>query len=215
MERTQNVILALDTSRLSARPHPVGEGQPPEPVLERYVNAANLLALAALRSGDRFGFMAFADRVEVSLQPCNGPQQLNTIQNRIFGLTPKPVYPDYDEWGMEIRKRFRRRSMMILLTDLSDATAFENLEPTLRLLSRTHLCAVAMIPLPGVEPLFENHAEGQNPYERLAGHLMWQDLHEYQKRLQAISVPLLLSSSEQFVLDVVNHYVSVKRTQRL
>lgn len=215
IERTQNVVLALDTSRLSARLHPTVPGQPSEPILERYVNTANLLALSTLRSGDRFGFVSFADRVETCLPPGSGPQQLQTLQQKLFGLSPKPVYADFDEWGREMQARFRRRSLVILLTDLSDSTAFENIEPTLRLLSKKHVVAVAMIPLPGVQPLFNGNSHDQNPYQRLAGHVMWEDLNGYQKRLQALSIPLLLSSSERLVLDVVNHYLSIKNLQRL
>ena len=215
MERTQNVVLAVDTSRLSSRLHPTFPGQPAEPILERYVNAANLLAQASLRSGDRFGFVSFSNRVEHSLQPGNGSHQLHALQRHLFNLSPRDVYADYDEWGREMRVRFRRRSLVILLSDLSDITAFEHLEPTLQMLAQTHLVAVAMIPLPGVRPLFDGQAGHEDPYARLAGHVMWEDLHAYQKRLQVLSVPLLLSSSEHFVLDVVNHYVSIKQLQRL
>ncbi|WFB36766.1 DUF58 domain-containing protein [Kiritimatiellota bacterium B12222] len=215
IERTQEVYLAIDHSRLSCRLHPTGPDTPPEPILERYVNTANLLALAAMQSGDLFGVMTFSDRVNHFIRAGNSPGHLNTVQTSLFALEPQNVYPDYDEWTRQLRMHVRRRSMVILLTDLSDTTAFESLEPRIRTLARSHLVVLAMIPLPGVEPLFHGPHENQDPYRRLAGHLMWRDLQDFRQRLAAIHVPLLLSSSEHLALDVINQYLSVKKSQRL
>ncbi|MCC5843342.1 MAG: DUF58 domain-containing protein [Verrucomicrobia bacterium] len=215
IERTQEVYLVIDHSRLSARPHPGGEGRPDEPVLERYVAAANLLAMAAVREGDLFGLMTFARMTDTFVRAGSGTAHLRTVQNSLFRLKPEPVYPDIDEWVRFTRVHVRRRSLMILLTDLSDATTFDLLEKRVHLLSRSHLVVVAMIPLPGVAPLFAGREAAGDPWEALAGHLMWRDLQGFRTRLRALNVPLLLPGAETLALDVINQYLTIKQTQRL
>jgi uncharacterized protein (DUF58 family) len=215
IERTQEVYLVIDHSRLSARPHPGGEGWPDEPILERYVAAANLLAMAAVREGDLFGLMTFARMTDTFVRAGSGTAHLRTVQNSLFRLKPEPVYPDIDEWVRFTRVHVRRRSLIILLTDLSDATTFDLLEKRVNLLSRSHLVVVAMIPLPGVSPLFAGKGGEADPWHALAGHLMWRDLQEFRTRLRALNVPLLLPEADTLALDVINQYLTLKQAQRL
>lgn len=216
IERTQEVYLAIDHSRLSARLHPTGPEQTREPVLERCVSAANILAMAAAREGDLFGLMAFARHTDRFVRAGAGPHHLRTIQNSLFTLEPENVYPDIDEWARFTRVNLRRRSLIVLLTDLSDATTFDTLEERARMLSRIHLLVVAMVPLPGVGPMFHGAPpESTDPWERLAGHLMWRDLQAFRTRLHAQGVPLLLPRSEDLALEVVNQYLLIKQQQKL
>ncbi|MGD0298192.1 MAG: DUF58 domain-containing protein, partial [Bryobacteraceae bacterium] len=60
IERTQEVYIILDASRLSARPI---ADHPDATILERNITASLLLALAAEKQGDLFGLITFSDRV--------------------------------------------------------------------------------------------------------------------------------------------------------
>lgn len=216
IERTQEVYLVIDHSRLSSRPHPGGgAGGEAEPILERYVAAANLLAMAAVREGDLFGLMTFARMTDTFVRAGSGAAHLRTVQNSLFRLEPEPVYPDIDEWVRFTRVNVRRRSLLMLLTDLSDATTFELLEKRVQLLARSHVVVVAMIPLPGVKPLFGGGEGSADPWTGLAGHLMWRDLLGFRTRLRALNVPLLFPEAETLALDVINEYLSLKQRQRL
>jgi len=214
IERTQEVYIVVDHSRLSGRPQPFDDHSETEPLLERFVAAANVLAMAALREGDLFGFMAFARTTDRYLRAGSGTAHLRALQNQLFQLESEAVYPDIDEWVRTTRTRLRRRSLLILLTDLSDATTFELLEQRIGLLSRTHLVVVAMIPMPGVRPLFDGSGE-TDPWRGLAGHLMWRDLAQYRKRLHAQGVPLLLPTADRLAADVVDQYLGLKQQQLL
>jgi uncharacterized protein (DUF58 family) len=215
IERTQELVLAIDHSRLSARPHPLEPGGEPEPVLERYVAAANLLAMAALREGDLFGLMTFARTTDCFVRASSGASHLRTLQNSLFTLQPENVYPDIDEWVRFTRVNLRRRSLLILLTDLSDASTFELLEKRIRILSSIHVVVVAMIPPPGVHPLLDKQHPPSDPWTALAGHLMWRDLQHFRTRLHDIGIPLLLSAASSLVPELVNEYLHIKQRQSL
>ncbi len=215
IERTQEVYIVIDHSRLSSRPQPFADGERAEAVLERFVTVANILAMTAIREGDLIGFMAFARITDRYIPAGSGTSHLRELQNGIFQLRPEAVYPDVDEWVRFTRSRVRRRSLIILLTDLSDATTFELLEQRVSLLSRTHMVVVAMIPPPGVNQLFATTKPDPDPWRDLAGHLLWRELQGYRKRLQALGVTLLLPAADRLAVDVVDEYLTLKQQQRL
>ena len=65
VERTQEVYIVLDASRLMARPLAGIDNT----ILERNITASLLLALAAEKRGDRFGLVTFSDRVHGFVRP--------------------------------------------------------------------------------------------------------------------------------------------------
>ncbi|HEY2123628.1 MAG TPA: DUF58 domain-containing protein [Chthoniobacterales bacterium] len=76
LERAQEIYIAVDTSRLSARPLPEpfarDESAAMTTHLDRAISAALLLSVAAERQGDRFGFLCFSDRVNHFLRARSG-----------------------------------------------------------------------------------------------------------------------------------------------
>jgi len=52
-------------------------------------------------------------------------------------------------------------------------------------------------------------------YERLGGHLRWQNLRELQKTLQRRGVRFSLLGDERLSAEVVSQYLSVKQRQLL
>jgi len=213
IERTQEIYVAIDHSRLSQRTVSTQDERLPEVLLERFINAANILGIAANRGGDLFGLLTFANNTDRFIRAGSGTHHLQAMQSALYNLHSKDVYPDFDEWARFVRMNVRRRSLIVLMTDLSDMTAFESLERRIKMLAKTHLVVIAMIPMDGVQPVF---SEAQtDPYSALAGHTMWKDLQLCRKRLHAHGVQMLLASSENLALDVVNSYLQVKQRQSL
>jgi len=87
IERTQEVYVALDASRLSAR----------EDAIERHISTALLIGMAAEKQGDLFGLLSFSDRVENFLRAANGTTHYHACRDAIHALQPRKVNPDFDE----------------------------------------------------------------------------------------------------------------------
>src|SRR5215470_5810797 len=92
IERTQEVYVVIDASRLSAR-----ESAPGSSNLERLVTAALMLGLAAEQQGDLFGLIAHADRVEKFVRAKNGKSHFGSCRDALYTLQPRTVTPDFDE----------------------------------------------------------------------------------------------------------------------
>jgi uncharacterized protein (DUF58 family) len=216
IERTQEVYVIVDASRLSART-PARDAAPGTSTLERFVTAALVLGLAAEAQGDLFGLLTFTDRVEKFVRARNGQAHYSACRDALYTLQPKIVTPDFDELCMFIRLRLRRRALLVFLTALDDPALAENFARNLDSLRRQHLVLVNMLQPPGVHPLFTSpDITGLDDlYQQLGGHLRWQNLRELQKVLRRRGVQFSLLDNERLSAELVSQYLSVKQRQLL
>ncbi|HXB61003.1 MAG TPA: DUF58 domain-containing protein, partial [Candidatus Acidoferrales bacterium] len=216
VEKTQEVYVILDASRLSAhKPDEAAGGG--DSALERFVTAALVLGLAAEKQGDLFGLLTFADRVEKFVRARNGQSHYNICRDALYTLQPKIVAPDFDELNTFIRSHLRRRALLIFLTALDDPAVAESFVRNIDLIRRQHLILVNMLQPRGVKPLFANPGVTglDDLYGELGGHLRWQKLRELQKVLQRLGVQFSLLGNERLSAELVSQYLSVKQRQLL
>ena len=218
VERTQEVYVVADASRLSARPMAAGGAEADAtPVLEQFLAAALTLGLAAEQQGDRFGVVTFADRVEKFVRAGSGQAHYGACRDALYRLQPQAVTPDFDELGTFLRLRLRRRALLIFLTSLDDpaiaASFVRNLEP----LRRQHLVLAAMVRPPALRPMFTGAPAGDFDalYAGLGGHLRWRRLQELRQVLRRHGVQLLLPDRAQLCGELVSQYMAIKQRQLL
>jgi len=238
IERTQEVYVVVDASRLSARTiagklsvvssqWSVADGPGPaakatdygllttDSILERFVTAALVLGLAAEQQGDLFGLLTFSNKVEKFVRAKNGQAHYNACRDALYTLQPRTVTPDFDELCTFIRLRMRRRALLIFLTSLDDRALAESFVRNLELIRRQHLVLVNMLQPPGVTPVFTNPnvATLDEMYQHLGGHLLWHDLRELEKLLQRRGVQFSLLKNERLSAELVSKYLNVKQRQ--
>ncbi len=213
IERTQEVYVIIDASRLSGRPAAGGEVT----TLERFVTAALILGAAAERQGDQFGLITFSDRVLGFVRAKNGQAHYDACRDRLYALEPQLVAPDFDELCVFIRQRLRKRSLLIFLTALDDPMLAAGFVKSAALIAQQHLVLVDMLQPPGADPLFEKDKVESvtDLYQALAGHLRWRDLRELQKVLQRRGVRLSLLDPDRLFTQLLEQHAEVKARQLL
>ncbi|MBN1672118.1 MAG: DUF58 domain-containing protein [Kiritimatiellae bacterium] len=211
IERTQEVYVVIDSSRLAARPS--GEDK----ALERFITAALVLCLAAEKQGDLFGIVSFSDKVRRSIRAGGGRGHYNACRDALYTLTPQIVTPDFDDLCAFIRVNLRRRALLMFLTDLADPMLAESFMKNAELIRRQHLVMVNMILPPGTGPLFSGAEprEKDELYRRLGEHMRWSSLRELGKALQRRGVALTLSDDEKLAAQLVSQYLNIKQRQAL
>ena len=234
IERTQEVYVIVDASRLTAREftmknenagHAVQAGGAGASVpavsttsiLERFVTASLILGLAAEQQGDQFGLITFSNQVLSFVRAKNGQAHYDACRDRLYMLQPQGVTPDFDELCSFIRLRLRKRALLIFLTALDDPLLAESFEKASELISRQHLMIVDMIRPPGASPLFsdEGVAGVDDLYRRLGGHLQWTGLRELESKLKRRGVRFSLLDPEKIAAEVISQHADVKRRQLL
>ena len=211
VERTQEIYLVIDASRLSAR---VIGG---ETALERAIKAALTIGAVTERRGDLFGISAFSDRVETFVRARSGKLHYSACRDAINNLRTRPVSPDFEEIATLLRLRLRRRSLVIFLTALDEPVLAEHFERSARLLARRHLVMAASLRPASAKPLFQDAEveSAEDIYRALAGHLAWSKLRELQGALARQGVKLALFEPASFAANLVNLYDDVKQRQLL
>ena len=143
-ERNQNVLLLLDNGRVMA-------GQVADvPRVEHAMDAVLCLTTVATRLGDRCGLLTF-DRTVRSVLPARSSRgQLGQVAEAMYELEPALAESDYRGAFTHALARFKRRSLIVLFTDLVEQAVGESLLPALPLLVRHHIVLIAAVRDPDV-----------------------------------------------------------------
>jgi uncharacterized protein (DUF58 family) len=216
IERTQEVYVVIDASRLSGRLQVPGD--PTQGThLDRYIAATLVLGLAAEKQGDLFGLVTFSDRVLNFVRARNGRAHYGACREALYRLEPQTVSPDFEEVTTFIRTRLRRRALFVFMTDLDDPILMESFQRAADVICRKHLVLVHMLQPGNITPVFTDPDVEQvnDLYGGLARHMAWHDLRQLSLSLQQHGVTLSLFSKEQFSAETMSNYLRVKNRQLL
>jgi uncharacterized protein (DUF58 family) len=132
-EKNQIVMIAVDAGRLMGA---VSEGKKK---LDHALEASAQLAHAALAGGDQVGFLAFSDQILLFIPPKKTHGQLQVILEGTVSIHSTMVEPRYEEAFLWFLSQVRRRSLVVIFTDLMDELASDNLLDAVALLRPRHL----------------------------------------------------------------------------
>jgi uncharacterized protein (DUF58 family) len=133
VERSQSVMLLLDCGRLMT-PY-VGDQRK----LDYAVTAALSLASIAAIASDRVGAAAFAREIITARAPRSTAASLHDLSEAIYDLEPRFQESDYAKAFDFTGRQLRRRSLVVLLTDVVDPIAQSLVLAELAALARRHL----------------------------------------------------------------------------
>jgi uncharacterized protein (DUF58 family) len=139
IERDQSLIIALDAGRLmTARIEN-------ESKLDSAVHAALALMSAAARGGDHSGLLVFGRQVKTYLPPKRGIEHLDGALEALYDVEPEMIEPSYTRAFEFIAANAKRRSLVVVLTDLVDEEGSRELLTSLKLVRPRHLPLVVTI----------------------------------------------------------------------
>ena len=136
-EKNQQLVLMIDTGRRMM----ASEGGLSH--FDHVLNAALVVSYLALRQGDGVGLFA-AGGESRWVAPKRGMGTIDTLLRASYDLQAQPVATDYLAAATELSLRQRRRSLVMLVTNVRDED-IEDLLAAVRLLQRQHLVCVASL----------------------------------------------------------------------
>ena len=205
VERNQNILIVLDCGRsmcneLGGISH-----------LDRALNAAIVLSYIALRQGDNVGFLAVSNRVERWVQPLRGAGGVQSIIRHTFDIEPRYEASDYTLMVEELRRRFRKRSLVVLLTHALDELHLAAISRQVRQLTSPHLVLVSFL---RNVPLYDraNALPGSDvdAFQIAAASEM---VHAQTRQIADLSHTGLLvldTLPEQLTADLISRYLDIK-----
>jgi uncharacterized protein (DUF58 family) len=209
-ERNQQVIILLDNGRMMA-------GQVDGvPRVEWAMDAAMALTAVTTRLGDRCGLVAFDREVRTVVPPALGAGQLARVTEAMYDLDPRLVESDYRGAFAATLARFRRRALLVLLTELSEEAVSETLVPALPLLLGRHLVVVASVIDPDVAAWVDAvPSDAAGAYRAAAALSALEQRGRVAGRLRGLGATVVDAPPAALAGRLADAYLQVKATGRL
>lgn len=215
-ERNQTVVVMLDNGRtMAARVDAV-------PRVEHAMDAAMMLTAVTTGLGDRCGLVAFDRRIRAVVPPARRADQVGRVTDAMYSLEPELFESDHAGAFAAVVARFRRRAMIVLLTDLVDGAVEDSLLPALPLLVRTHLVVVAGVRDPQLERWASGavddpdaHDPDAAAYRRAAAIVSLDQRRRTIARLRGRGVTVIDAAPGELARELAEAYLTVKNTGRL
>jgi uncharacterized protein (DUF58 family) len=209
-ERNQTVLLLLDAGRTMA-----GVVQD-VPRLDHAMDAVMMLTAVATRLGDRAGLVAFDSEVRAVVAAGHARDQLGRVTEAMYSLEPKLVESDYRAAFATTLARFRRRTMLVVFTELAEQALTETLLPALPLIARDHLVVVASVADPEVRRwAVSSPVEATAAYRKAAATAAIADRRRAVARLRGLGAVVVDALPGRLAPDLADTYLRVKATGRL
>jgi len=206
LNQSQRIIFMIDCGRLMAGN--TGDGLSP---LDHAFNAILLLAHVALIRGDQVGLLAFSDRIRAYVAPGGGPRRISRIVHSVHNVFPEMVESRYDRAFIELEQRCRKRSLVVLMTNLFDELNAQMVGEYLRNLAGRHLPLAVFL---RDHDLFEladtapGHGLGLYQGAAAAALLSWRE--QVLARLRTGGVLTLDVFPAELTAELVNRYLDIK-----
>ena len=217
-ERDRRVVIVLDTGRMAAGRvgvDPTAADPAGWPRLDWSMDAALLLAALASRAGDHVDFLAH-DRVSrAGVFGASRTELLAQLVDAMAPLQPTLVEPDWRAMVAAIARRTRRRSLVVLLTDLNATALDEGLLPVLPLLSAKHHVMIAAVADPRVDELAAGRSDAAAVYDAAAAERARNDRHAIASRLRRSGVEVVDAAPTEIAPALADRYLAMKAAGRL
>ena len=211
VEQGQTVVIAIDAGRLMTQL--VGG----VPRFDYALSAATLLADVVTQSGDKAGLIVFDDEIRAFVPPGPGRETLQRIRAALIPVTATMAEPDYAAAFRTLAARCRKRSLIVLFTDVIDPRASQAvIAHTARSAARHLLLVVALRNdqlIMAAVPSRDSTA--RQIYESAAAEELVLAREEALARMRHAGVIVLDVSPHESTAAVINRYLEIKARSSL
>jgi len=204
-ERSQHVILMLDAGR-NMLAEVEGKRK-----FDAVLNAALMLAYVAVQMDDKVGALVFADEIDLFSPPQRGRAQVGKLVDALHDAQPRLVEPDYLYAVTYLAKRWRKRSLIALFTDLIDPDASRMALHAMGTLARQHLCVAITVSDPRLHTWSQQTPDTPAElYRRAVAIQTLDDRLAAMRTLERMGVHCIDAEPDTLVANLVNYYLQVK-----
>lgn len=138
-DQSQRVIFMLDCGRMMTNEYEQLS------LLDYALNSVLMLSYVALDQGDSVGMICFSDHIKTYVPPAGGKRQMNRILHAGFNQFPSLVQSRFDDAFLYLSKHCRRRSLVVLVTNVIDQVNAQQIQDYMRNLIGCHLPLLVLL----------------------------------------------------------------------
>ena len=205
VEQSQTVMVLVDAGRsmtqLAGR----------YPRFEYALSSVLLLADVALNAGDRVGALVFDDELRALVPAQRGVTAMHALRTALIPVQPTLVEPDYATAFRILAQRQRKRSLVVLVTDVIDARTARSLLAYLTRGATRHLVVVVALRNDALINATAIHGTRMAElYESAAAEELLSERLTALQRMRDAGVVVLDVAPEAMAAAVVNEYLELK-----
>lgn len=204
-DQSQRVIFLLDCGRMMTNER---DGYS---LLDHALNSTLMMAYVALMQGDAVGMLCFSDQIHSYIPPRGGNSQMNRLIQAGFDQFPRLVESRYDQAFLYLSSHCKRRSLVVLATNVIDEVNANAIVDYLGNINGQHLpLGVLLRDREMFEAADSPDGDTFQMYRSAAAAdiLLWRD--QVLKDLQHRGVLVVDAFPDELTAPLVNQYLEVK-----
>jgi uncharacterized protein (DUF58 family) len=180
-------------------------------LLDHALNAMLMLSYVALNRGDSVGLVCFSDEIHTFVPPRSGRQQMNRLLHASFNRFPQLVESRYDQAFLYLGSHCRKRSLVILVTNVIDEVNSHQVHQYLGSLAGRHLpLGVLLRDRRLFEAVEVSDPQGPALYRAAAAAEILSWRHQVLTDLHSKGVLSLDVFPEDLTAPLINRYLEIK-----
>jgi len=204
-DQSQRVVFLLDCGRMMTNER---DGYS---LLDHALNSVLMMSYVALRQGDSVGLLCFSDTIHAYIPPRGGTSQMNRLIQAGFDQFPRMVESRYDQAFLYLSGHCKRRSLVVLTTNVIDEVNASAVVDYLANLAGHHLPLGVLLrdremfdaaDSPSEEPF------GMYRSAAAADILLWR--HQVLTDLEHRGVLVVDAFPDELTAPLVNQYLEIK-----
>ncbi|TWU43213.1 hypothetical protein Q31b_22510 [Novipirellula aureliae] len=204
-DQSQRVVFLLDCGRMMTNER---DGYS---LLDHALNSVLMMSYVALRQGDSVGLLCFSDTIHAYIPPRGGTSQMNRLIQAGFDQFPRLVESRYDQAFLYLSGHCKRRSLVVLTTNVIDEVNAGAVVDYLANLAGHHLPLGVL--LRDREMFDAADSPSEEPFEMYrsaaaADILLWR--HQVLKDLEHRGVLVVDAFPDELTAPLVNQYLEIK-----
>lgn len=209
-ERSQHVMSMIDTGRLM---HTQIESLTK---LDHVINTVLLLSYVVALEGDHVGLMTFADDTRTYISPKRGKGQFHRLLEALYDVQAEHVEPNYEQAISYLGIKQKRRSLVVIFTDLVTLEAAKSLIISASQLSRRHLVLCVTISDPNTTRFIARSVVDSNSiYQRAVAETLLDERQVILDTLNRNGILTVDVPADKLTINVINTYLELKERGRL
>lgn len=209
-ERNHPIVFAIDAGRQMCEP--VGGA----PRVDLALNAALLVAFVSLKLGDRAGIYGFDSRPRLFTGVLSGALAFERLRRLSAGLDYSAEETNYTLGLTQLGASLKRRSLVVVFTDFTDATAADLMIENVTRLVRRHLVVFVIFRDEELEAIVRQRpATAEDVTRSVTAATLLRSREVVVGRLRRLGVQIIDAPAARIGPTLISAYLDLKRRELL
>ena len=209
-QRSQQVYCIIDKGRLMKMPFEEIT------LLDYAINASLMLCNVSLYRQDRFGLMAFSNKLGSFLPAERTRGQLENVLKALYNQQTAFMESDYEMLYTSIRKLIKQRSLLLLFTNFESLSGLQRQLPYLKQIAKYHFLVVIFFENTEFERLTSRRAgDIESVYMHTVAEKFIHEKKVIIKELQKHGILSILTPPKDVTVNTLNKYLELKARQAI